>query len=63
MTRQEFYKNVLMWAEKRNIKKKLAELDAKLSKLVDWDNDLSLEAIELAREAALWQDRLVACMK
>ena len=29
----------------------------------DLDDDISLEASELALEAALWQDRLVACMK
>lgn len=52
-----------VFLKQADIEKKLAELDAKLSELVDLDDDISLEASELALEAALWQDRLVACMK
>lgn len=52
-----------VYMKQADIEKKLAELDTKLSKLVDRDDDISLEASELARGAALWQDRLVACMK
>ena len=52
-----------VYMKQADIEKKLAEIDAKLSKLVDLDGCLSLEASELAIEAALWQDRLVACMK
>lgn len=52
-----------VFMKQADIEKKLAELDAKISKLVNWDDDLSLEASELATEAALWQDRLVMCMK
>ena len=53
-----------VFMKQADIEKKLAELDARLNELVDLDDDdISLEASELATEAALWQDRLVACMK